>query len=46
MIEISELVSAIQQRAQGRYEVCAPQAVDLPAPLAEMEFQTIQIVGL
>ncbi|HDS1743923.1 MULTISPECIES: ABC-three component system middle component 1 [Pseudomonas] len=43
MIEISELVSAIQQRAQGRYEVCAPQAVDLPAPLAEMEFQTIQL---
>jgi len=43
MIEISELVSAIQQRAQGRYDVCAPQAIDLPAPLAKMEFETIQL---
>lgn len=43
MIKISELVSAIRQRAEGRYEVAAPQTVDLATPLAEIEFQTIQL---
>ena len=43
MINISELVSAIRQRAEGRFEVAAPQTVDLASPLAEIEFQTIQL---
>lgn len=43
MIQLSELVSAIRQRADGRYEVALPQMVALTTPLAEIEFQTIQL---
>lgn len=46
MIKISELVAAIRQRAEGRYEVAAPQTVALSTPLAEIEFQTIQLKRL
>ncbi|UVM19163.1 hypothetical protein LOY42_12945 [Pseudomonas sp. B21-023] len=43
MIDISELVSAVRQRAEGRYDVSPPESVDLASPLAEIEFQTIQL---
>lgn len=43
MIEVSELVSAIRLRAEKRYEVSDPKAVDLAAPLADFPFEIIQL---
>jgi hypothetical protein len=43
MIGITEVVSAIRQRADGRYEVSPSETVGLVSPLAEIEYQTIQL---
>lgn len=43
MLTISELVEAISNRAEGRYEVSYPDSVELPSPLAEIASAGMQL---
>ncbi|RVU51115.1 hypothetical protein DT385_03620 [Pseudomonas syringae] len=43
MLTISEMVEAISNRAEGRYEVAYPDSVELPSPLAEIASAGMQL---
>lgn len=43
MLKIAEMVQAILNRAKGRYEVLAPESVELPLPLGEFASAAVQL---